>query len=112
MRKTGMSEINEQRSASKRSDASEQPFVAYYMGRRPNMQIVPASRWRDWMNATANRNANLCLPLLAGNEYGWVLLNTRRLVVEWSGGDARNDLQLGYDGPPPPDGQAQSSFGY
>jgi Family of unknown function (DUF6065) len=86
--------------------------VAYYVGPRPSMQIVPSSRWRDWMNATANRNANRCLPLLAGNEFGWVLLNNRRVTVEWSGGDMQDDLRVEYDGPPPTDGQAQSGFGY
>jgi len=57
------------------------PFVAYHRGPAPAMKIVPASRWRDWMNATALRNANRCLPLLAANEAGWVLLNVRRFVA-------------------------------
>jgi hypothetical protein len=39
------------------------------------VEIVPVPRWRDWVNATRNRFANRCLPLLMANESGWVLLN-------------------------------------
>lgn len=112
MKEARTSETHERPTADDGPPGDERPFVAYFMGRRPTMPIVPSSRWRDWMNATANRNANLCLPLLAGNEFGWVLLNNRRLTVEWSGGDSPSELHFSYEGPPPADGQAQSSFGY
>jgi hypothetical protein len=94
------------------SDDQARSFVAYYVGRKPTMEIVPASRWRDWMNATAGRNANLCLPLLMGNEYGWVLLNNQTVTVRWSGEDNPGALEVEYGGVPPSDGHARSLFGY
>ena len=75
------------------------------------MKIVPASRWRDWMNGTALRNANRCLPLLAANEAGWVLLNVRRFTATWSGGDDLDSLTVDYPDGPPTD-RGRSIFGY
>jgi Family of unknown function (DUF6065) len=36
-------------------------FTAYEI--RLGARVEPASRWRDWMNATRKRFANRCLPL-------------------------------------------------
>jgi hypothetical protein len=87
------------------------PLVAYHHGPPPSMPIVPAGRWREWMNETTGRSANRCLPLLAGNEFGWFLLNERALSVEWSGGPASGDLVVSYDSTPPP-ARATSIFGH
>ena len=87
------------------------PLEAYYQGAKPRMAIVPASRWRDWMNATRGRNANKCLPLLMANEAGWFLLNERRFTAEWSGGDRLEDVVVRYDGVKPT-APAASNFGY
>jgi hypothetical protein len=87
------------------------PLIAYYRDVHPMMRIVPAPRWREWMNATALRNANRCLPLLAANEAGWVLLNARTFRASWSGGDGDAELGIEYEGQPPV-ARAQSIFGY
>jgi hypothetical protein len=86
-------------------------LIAYYRGARPSMRIVPASRWRDWMNETVARNANRCLPLLMANEAGWFLLNERRLTAIWSGGERAEDLTVRYDGVRPAF-PAISNFGH
>jgi hypothetical protein len=63
------------------------------------------------MNETVSRYANRCLPLLAGNEFGWCLLNERRCTVEWSGDDDLAGLRVHYESAPPA-GRAESNFGY
>src|SRR4051812_38925786 len=88
------------------------PLRAYYREKPPRMRIVPAPRWRTWMNETALRNANRCLPLLAANEAGWALLNTQTFSAEWSGGDAAEDLVISYGDKPPSAERAVSTFGY
>src|SRR5437016_3513128 len=86
-------------------------LVAYYRGTKPGMPIVPASRWREWMNATVGRNANRCLPLLVANEAGWVLLNEQGFTAEWSGGETIYDLTVSYPGAKP-GFPAVSNFGH
>src|SRR4051795_12863267 len=92
-------------------DGVPRPLVAYYDAeQRPRTRIVPASRWRTWMNDTALRNANRCLPLLTANEAGWVLLNPAEFTAEWSGGDDAGELKLHYERAPAE--RATSIFGY
>src|SRR3954449_7665211 len=86
-------------------------LIAYYRDPPPKLKIVPARRWREWMNATALRNANRCLPLLTANEAGWVLLNVKPFTARWSGDDAAGGIDVDYGGPPPVE-RAQSIFGY
>lgn len=77
------------------------------------MQIVPAARWRDWMNATYDRWANRCLPLLMANEAGWFLLNPVAFSATWDGGSACESVVIEYEGSPPPGAECVSShFGY
>jgi Family of unknown function (DUF6065) len=85
-------------------------LIAYYRGSKPAMRIVPASRWRDWMNATVKRNANRCLPLLVANEVGWFLLNERPFTATWSGGETIYDVEIAYAGAKPAL-PASSNFG-
>lgn len=59
--------------------------------------IEPASRWREWMNATPARNANRCLPLLMANESGWVLKNPAALTATWDGSDGPDGVHIEYD---------------
>jgi hypothetical protein len=78
--------------------ASSLPFVAFH-GRDPLIapEIEPASRWRDWMNATTGRSANRCLPLLMANESGWVLKNPAAFTATWNGSDDRDAIRVEYD---------------
>jgi len=88
-------------------------LIAYYRPPLPATRIEPASRWRDWMNATTERYANRCLPLLMANEAGWVLLNAHRFEATWSGDDHAAGLTIDYGAaPPPPNERSDSTFGY
>jgi Family of unknown function (DUF6065)/Coenzyme PQQ synthesis protein D (PqqD) len=64
------------------------------------------------MNATTNRFANRCLPLLMANEAGWTLLNPVAFIATWSGGPAPTDLRLEYDETVAQRPMAESNFGY
>ena len=64
-------------------DAPE--LVAFTIPDRVPMELVPAQRWRAWMNETQDRFANRCLPLLMANELGWVILNPLAFEATWTG---------------------------
>lgn len=80
---------------------------------QPSLEIVPAARWRDWMNETNVRFANRCLPLLMANEAGWLLLNPYGFEADWSGADDPGAITITPDGSPvPPWRCVHSNFGY
>jgi hypothetical protein len=60
------------------------------------MRLVTAPAKRAWMDATHERFANRCLPLLIANQAGWFVLNSHDLRVRWNGGTSRSDLALMY----------------
>ena len=65
------------------------------------------------MNATDERWANRCLPLLVANQAGWVLLNPLTFTATWGGGDPASSLVLEYaDSDVPSPRPAESHFGY
>jgi hypothetical protein len=76
------------------------------------LRIVPAPRWREWMNATTNNFANRCLPLLVANESGWVLLNPVAFEAVWDGGDDPSAISIEFDGATPPWPFLESLFGH
>jgi hypothetical protein len=76
------------------------------------MDIVPASRWRDWMNATHSRFANRCLPLLMANESGWVLLNSAGFEAVWDGEQGRAAVTIEFDDGVPSSRSVESLFGH
>jgi hypothetical protein len=78
----------------------------------PAFPIVPAPPSRDWMEATDERNALRCLPMLIANQSGWLILNTHRVVAVWDGGDKPPNLHIQYHPTNPPYPQARSIFGY
>jgi len=54
------------------------------------------------MDATADRYAYRCLPLLIANQAGWLALNNREVRVTWNGDDDPSALTIEYlRGPPP-----------
>lgn len=101
-----------------RSDAHEAPepahrLVAYSSTSASPVGLTPAPRWRDWMNATQERWANRCLPLLMANEAGWTLLNPAAFTVTWNGQDSSEALSIEFDGGVPPRQVfVDSHFGY
>ncbi len=65
------------------------------------------------MNDTDERWANRCLPLLIGNESGWMLLNSHAFSATWSGGRdaAATSIEFEADDVPAPH-PVSSHFGY
>jgi uncharacterized protein DUF6065 len=65
------------------------------------------------MNATDERWANRCLPLLVANEAGWTLLNPTAFTAVWDGRPAPDGVTVEFDGGlPPRQAFATSLFGY
>jgi hypothetical protein len=58
---------------------------------KPRISAAPLER--DWMDRTGG-SAYRCLPLNIANTYGWVLLNTKPVLVKWDGGDARSSIDI------------------
>jgi hypothetical protein len=94
-------------------DASSPSLIAYHTGVRPPWKIVPAGRWRDWMNATSARFANRCLPLLMANQSGWWLLNSHGFTATWDGRTSPAGVEISYDEEVQSQhAPAESNFGY
>lgn len=72
-------------------------LVAYSCGGNVGVPIVPAGRWRPWMDETESRWPNRCLPLLMANESGWWLLNPQAFTATWDGRQGQAGLTIDYD---------------
>jgi hypothetical protein len=75
-------------------------LVAYPVT-EPLLRIVPAAASRQWMEdtrdaVTERRYAMRCLPLVLANQSGWMLLNSHRFFVVWTGGVEPCDLKIVY----------------
>ena len=70
----------------------------------PGARVEPASRWRDWMNATHKRFANRCLPLLMANQSGWHITLEHPVRARWNGGTAKGDVVVESESPLAPKG--------
>ncbi len=66
---------------------------AYEVG-YPPMKIIPSPPAREWMEQTHQHFANRCLPLLQGNQSGWVLLNPIPFRAIWNGGTAKSCIEI------------------
>ena len=91
--------------------APEAPIhlIAYRVG-PPTLDLCSAPIRRAWMDATPDRFANRCLPLLIANQSGWLLTLRHSVRATWDGGtyqDATVIEILDPDEPPP----AVSHFG-
>jgi hypothetical protein len=69
-------------------------LVAYKLQRMPHQALVCAPGSRAWMDATDERFAYRCLPLLIANQAGWFLLNDRPFEAMWDGGPERSGVQI------------------
>jgi len=82
----------------------------YHLHDRPaDLQV--ARKTRAWMDATAERYAYRCLPLVMANSAGWELSNPSGFTVTWTGGDHPESLVVTYDDPGAYP-MASSHFGY
>lgn len=88
-------------------------LVAFHQAAEPQVALVPAPRWRDWINEMDDRWANRCLPLIVANEAGWVLLNRKSFEAVWTGEPGPSSVTIRYDDPDLPSPKpAESHFGY
>src|SRR5438105_10509762 len=88
-------------------------LIAYPTSQQLTMEITPASRWRDWINAMEARWANRCLPLLIANQAGWALLNPVAFEATWDGSPAKESIRIDFAGDDPPYPlPVESHFGY
>ena len=79
---------------------------------RPRVEIVPAPRWREWMETAHNRWPNRCLPLLVANESGWALLNPHPFEAVWDGREEPDGVTIDFDGSAPQPEPVRSHFGF
>lgn len=77
-------------------------LVAFELQTGHGIVIAPARTRRSWMDATQNRFANRCLPLLMANQAGWELSASHDVSIHWGGGIDRADMKFEFYGGPPP----------
>ena len=89
-------------------------LIAFHTSPRPDLlpPIVPAGRWREWMNGTPDRFANRCLPLLMANEAGWVMLNPLAFTATWNGDRERAAVTVEFEGGVKPPASGVSVAGH
>lgn len=78
-------------------DDSALPLIAYRVARN-HLDITTAPIRREWMDATNERFANRCLPMLIANQGGWWLINQETFVARWDGGDNISSVHVEYEG--------------
>jgi len=86
-------------------------LIAYEVTTGMEVQLRPAERNRAWMDATSERFANRCLPLVIANQYGWEVLSSHRVIATWDGGSRVESVRVQHsDGGGTP--LAASHFGF
>lgn len=72
--------------------------ITCFLIQRPDttqpFEIRPAPAEREWIDATQQRFAARCLPLLIANSHGWEILLQDRCEIIWSGGKGMDDLRV------------------
>ena len=77
-------------------------LIAYKLVDDASMPIIPAPSSRSWMDATAGKFANRCLPLLIANQSGWFILNSHEFRASWNGRADNSGVRIEYlRGPEP-----------
>lgn len=85
---------------------------AYATNSTDGWTIEPASPKRDWMDATPQKFAYRCLPLVMANQSGWVVRCPIGFKASWNGGIDLDTLKLEFqDGPATAKTQVASNFG-
>lgn len=77
-------------------------LTAYRTTPGMDVQIRVAGRDRDWMDATDQRYAYRCLPLVIGNQCGWEILCSHEVRASWNGGGKVADIKVEHRGGPAP----------
>ena len=76
--------------------APELPLIAYDLRSQLGVKLSAAPQRRDWMDATNQRFAYSCLPLVIANQHGWFLLCPCRLSVVWNGTASLDSIVIAY----------------
>lgn len=86
---------------------------AYATNTTEGWVVEPASPKREWMDATPQKFAYRCLPLVMANQAGWVVRCPIGFKASWNGGTDLDTLKLefGMDGPESAKKQIVSNFG-
>ena len=92
---------------------AEEPLalVAFRLGHGRTLDLEPAPRDREWIDADPGGSARRCLPLMVANQAGWILRSRHRLTARWDGGDGKESLAVTYHAGPYPY-PASSHFGH
>ena len=87
-------------------------LTAYEVSSTANWIMEPAGGKREWMDATPDKFAYRCLPLVMANQAGWVLRCPLNFSARWNGGSQGSDTKVTFpDGEGPNAGQIRSHFG-
>ncbi len=78
-------------------------LIAYKVSSIDNWTIEPAQGRRAWMDATQDKFAYRCLPLVMANQAGWVIGCPLNFTATWNGGQAMDSIKLHF-----PDGQGNN----
>jgi len=78
------------------SAASAMPTLALTAHRLHPMRMpmVVGTSTRDWMDATPNRFAYRCLPMLIANQAGWYVITEHSVAATWDGTDKIEGLRV------------------
>jgi hypothetical protein len=79
--------------------AAGKEFYAYEIYPNHDMPLETAALTRDWMDATPNRYAYHCLPLVMANQAGWVICSPATFLACWDGEQAAGGVRLEFEGP-------------
>lgn len=78
------------------------PLTAYSISRTTGFVPEPASQRRSWMDATPNRFAMRCLPLVMANQAGWVIRTPFGVQARWNGADPVGNIEVSVGDPAHP----------
>ena len=91
--------------------SKNQTLYAYEIHNSAGMPIVSAPTDREWMDATTQRFAYRCLPLVLANQAGWLIPCPASLTVRWNGGRRLRDTKIRFTRRPN-DERVLSHFGH
>jgi len=74
------------------------PLIAYDVGSPMKTNLVPGQPTRAWMNATPQRFAYRCLPMVIANQWGWMIETQHRVEAIWDGSQPPAGLVVTSDG--------------
>jgi hypothetical protein len=87
-------------------------LTAYEVSSTEGWTIEPAPGKRDWMDATSDKFAYRCLPLVMANQAGWVLTCPLNFSATWNGKPDMTGVKLHFpQGEGKNAGQVRAHFG-